>query len=125
MCFPLPRDASRLIGKTLIALLNCHRRPICPNHVVSSRKGFSRALSHELQHSWKLTPARWSRPIACQMPMSLTKGTGEGWPWGKERALVPDFMCSKSFAAASKKIGGVFSEGFRPQLRHLHTGGPQ
>lgn len=125
MRFPLPHDRSRLIGNSLIALLNRHRRPICPNHVVSVGEGFSRALSHELQHSWKLTHARGSRPIVRQIPMVWPGEIQDRRGVGEIPRACPDFMSSPFFAAAPEKIGGVLSENFRPQRRHLHTGVPR
>ncbi|MCP2125796.1 hypothetical protein ABH977_006521 [Bradyrhizobium ottawaense] len=109
MRFPVPRDASRLCGNALIALLNSAGHPICPNHVAPF-KGFSRALSHELQHSWKQTRAQGSRPMVCQIPMVCHEKTGgRGW-WGRNGRACLIFMCPKSFARICRKIGGALSE---------------
>ncbi len=110
--FPPPHGPSLLIGKVLIALLNCDRHPICPNHVASIATGFSRALSHELQHSWKQTRARGSGPILCQIPMVWLDAIQDRGGRGKIPRSLPNFMCSLSFAAAPGKISGVLSENF-------------
>lgn len=110
MRFPIARDASRLVANVLIALFNHHHRPICPNHVASVAKGFSRALSHELQHSWKQTRARESRPILCQMPMAWPNEIQDRGGWGEIPRVCTDFMSSLPFAAALQKIGGAVSE---------------
>ncbi|WP_035994823.1 hypothetical protein [Bradyrhizobium sp. WSM1253] len=101
-----------MIGKVLIALLNCDRHPLCPNHVASSGEGFSHALSHELQHSWKQTPARGSRPMVCQIPTVWLAKIQDRGGVGEIPRSLPNFMCSLSFAAAPGKIGGVLSENF-------------
>lgn len=109
MRFPSSKDTSRFVGKALIALLKRDRRPICPNHVALA-EGFSRALSHELKHSWKQTRARWSRPLDCQILMVWLNGIQDRGGWGEIPRACPGFMSSLSFAAPSKKIGGQLSQ---------------
>ncbi|WP_354097649.1 hypothetical protein [Bradyrhizobium sp. S3.2.12] len=122
MRFPPPHGPSLVIGKVLIALLNCDRQPICPNHVASIAKGFSRALSHELQHSWKQTRARGSRPIVGQMLRVSHKKTRHPARVEGNSAPVHDFQLFPLACGRFEKIGGGVSESFRPQLRRLHTG---
>lgn len=121
MRFPISRYASQLFANALIALSDRNCRPICPNHVASIGKGFSRALSHELQHSWKLTRARESRRIACQMPwFGLVNSRIEGG-----RGEIPRALHNRRVIPISRrppKIGGVLSETFRRQMRRLQTG---
>lgn len=85
---------------------------LCPTLVqyMPFGKGFSRALSHELQHSWKQTRTRASRPISRQIPMDCLDEIQDRGGWGEKPERTTDFMSSPSFAAAPKKFGGVLSE---------------
>lgn len=112
MRFPLLRAEPRLICKPLIALLNRERPPIYPNHVESIGKGFSRALSHELQHSWKLTRAQGRRSIACQIPRISAEKTRRMGAWGRNRRACRNFISLHAHAPAFKKFGGPLSENF-------------
>lgn len=65
-------------------------------------EGFSRALSHELKHSWKQTRARWCRPIACQIPMVwLNEIQNRGG--GRKNALAFPILCARSLSRRPPK----------------------
>jgi hypothetical protein len=112
MRFPPPRHASKLLANALIALFKRRRHPICPNHVASIGGGFSRALSHELQHSWKQTRARASRPIVRQIPVDRPNEIEIEGRRGKIPLACPNFMSSKFFARIFQKIGRPLSASF-------------
>lgn len=116
MRFPPPHHASSVACKALIALLNRHRHPICPNHVASGGEGISRAGANSVFHSVEADQARASRPTSdeaaelADMPLFPIKKTGEGVGWGEKPAPCWISTSRPNFAAASKKSGGLLSE---------------
>lgn len=102
--FPQSRHTLLPDRKRLIALAPQRCRPLCPNHVASVGKGFSRALSHELQHSWKLTRARKpADPVPDSHGLARRNPGSRGV--GGNPARYPIFTCPFFFAPVSQKFG--------------------
>ncbi|MBB4378229.1 hypothetical protein GGD61_002879 [Bradyrhizobium sp. SBR1B] len=77
----------------------------CPTHVqyLPFGKGFSRALSHELQHSWKPMRSPGGSAVEREISMAGHEKTGRGWGWGKSCALSW-ISCPRSLSRPARKI---------------------
>lgn len=108
-CFPLPRRALRSDCKRLIALLIPYHRPICPNHVASSGKGFSRAGANSVFHSVEADQVRARARWRGEMARPAAEKTRRGWGWGEITGPFYISTYPPNFAP--------LSENLRPQRR--------
>lgn len=73
-------------------------------------EGFLRALSHELQHSWKQRrPRPRARDVCRQMPYGSAIGIQKKTPQGKKPRARHRSTSHPNFAAVSEKIAGHLS----------------